>query len=63
MYKGLRYGTSLWKCLGLKLAEEGGEALKDRADQVQLLVVSLESQISDEDVESSEVRRFNDGST
>jgi len=45
MYRQLRYGVSLWRCLGEKLIEEGGEDVSDKVDQIQRLVAVLEPRI------------------
>ena len=45
MYRQLRYGVNLWRCLDEKLIEEGGEDVSDKVDQIRRLVDALEPRI------------------
>jgi len=47
MYRQLKYGLSLWRCLEEQLIEEGGEDedVRHKVDQIQRLVAALEPRI------------------
>ena len=57
MYRQLRYGLSLWRCLEEKLIEEGGEDVSDKVDQIRRLVAALESRIPVKGMRNGKYRR------
>jgi len=59
MYRQLRYGVSLWRCLQEQLIEEGGEDVSDKVDQIQRLVDALEPRIPDPKNQKTKGRRRN----
>ena len=45
MYRQLRYGVSMWKCLEKTLVDDGGEEMRGRVKQIESLVACLEQKI------------------